>query len=64
MMKKAITFILILLVLSLHTVTFAEEDQLKGFDEKYENLFMRNYFSKEQLDDINKAQLDDFNNRI
>ena len=63
-MKKAITFILSLLMLSLNTVTFAKEDQLKGFDEKYENLFMRNYFSKEQLTEINQLQLDDFNNRI
>lgn len=63
-MKKVITFILSLSMLLLNTVVFAEEDQLKGFDEKYENLFMRNYFSKEQLDEINQAQLDDFNNRI
>ncbi len=63
-MKRIAAFIISVFVLSMSISALAEAGDIEGFDEKFESLLMKNYFSQEQLESMHQERLDDFNNRI
>ncbi len=63
-MKRIAAFIISVFVLSMSISSFAETNDIEGFDDKFEDLLMKNYFSQEQLESMHQERLDDFNDRI
>ena len=63
-MKRIIAFIISIFALNMSISALAETNDIQGFDDKFENLLMKNYFSQEQLKSMHQERLDDFNDRI
>ncbi len=63
-MKRIIAFIISVFALNMSISVLAETNDIQGFDDKFENLLMKNYFSQEQLESMHQERLDDFNDRI
>lgn len=63
-MKRTAAFIISVFVLSASIAALAKTNDIEGFDDKFEGLLMKNYFSQEQLELMHQERLNDFNNRI